>query len=151
MEILKEPPHVTCVLDASDIDFDKGFFLHTRFTDYTSLGNCVPMKYYKKCIQLLPEYISKIYVFSDDIPKAKDSLQSIDSRNFIFITDLSEIVTLYSMARMKYGGICANSTFSWWGAWLNTSPHKLIYMPKPWLSTHNCIDIYPNCANVIQY
>lgn len=160
LEILKEPSHVTCVLDSSDIDFDNGFFLHIRLTDFGAphkvsnstqmVSICLSMDYYEKCIQLLPIHIQTIYVFSDDIPGAENILQSID-KNFIFISDLNEIETLYSMARMKYGGICANSTFSWWGSWLNNSPNKLIYMPKPWLTTHNCVDIYPSYATIIQY
>lgn len=150
LEILKEPCIVTTVLNSSDIDFEHGFFLHIRLTDYANFGFNLPIEYYTKCIQILPNYISTIYVFSDDTYKAKDILQSFD-KQFIFITDLNEIETLYCMARMKYGGICANSTFSWWGSWLNTSPHKLIYMPKPWLTNHDCRDIYPDGTNVIQY
>lgn len=160
LEILREPSHITRVLDSSNIDFYNGFFLHIRLTDYEApykvsnseqmVSICLSMDYYEKCIQLLPTHIQTIYVFSDDINKAKENLQLID-KNFIFITDLNEMETLYSMARMKYGGICANSTFSWWSSWLNNSPCKLVYMPKPWLITHDCVDIYPDGATIIQY
>jgi len=152
LKILKEPTYISTKLDSSGIDFEHGFFLHIRLTDYNHIGKCLPIEYYKKCINLLPKHINTIYVFSDDIIKAKQNLQQQSfNLQFIYIKESSELETLYSMARMRYGGICANSTFSWWGSWLNTSLYKLIYMPKPWFINQECIDIYPDYAKIIQY
>jgi len=49
------------------------------------------------------------------------------------IRDMDEIDTLKTMMACQNGGICANSTFSWWGAYLNQSPDALIFQPNRWL------------------
>lgn len=149
LEILKEPVYVSNVLDNIDIDFNNGMFLHVRLGDYTNLSEYkIPYDYYTKCLDCIPKYIKHIYVFSDDIEQAPNKLPSDVRLEFIH-NPLNELETLFAMSRMKYGGICANSTFSWWGSWLNTSPDKIIYMPKIWYRNNTYDDIYPkNCITV---
>ena len=48
---------------------------------------------------------------------------------------------LYLMSRCNHH-ILANSSFSWWGAWLNNSPHKLVIAPDRWFGNQDCSDIY---------
>ena len=45
---------------------------------------------------------------------------------------------MYVLTRCK-GVICANSTFSWWGAWLNNNTNKSIFIPDKWLNDRNNI------------
>lgn len=150
LEILKEPCHVTKKLNSTGIDFNNAIFLHIRLNDYIHLNWHLPINYYIKCLQLLPEYIPKIYVFSDTIDTAKDIISTLDTKgkSVDYISYLNEVETLYAMSRMKYGGICANSSFSWWGAWLNTSPNKLVFMPKPWIK-NDSHDVYPENTIII--
>lgn len=55
------------------------------------------------------------------------------------------LLDLYIMRQCKLGCICANSTFSWWGAYLNQSITKKIYMPSKWINMdlhNNTLDIH---------
>ena len=52
-------------------------------------------------------------------------------KNIYFIEGESEIVDLYFMSLCTDNCI-ANSSFSWWGAWLNQNPNKIIYYPDTW-------------------
>lgn len=150
LEILKEPNYITRKLNSLNIDFN-AVFLHVRLNDYVGLDWHLPIDYYIKCLQLLPDYIPKIYVFSDNIDKARYIISTLDTKDKVveYIENLNEIETLYAMSRMKYGGICANSSFSWWGTWLNTSPYKQVYMPKPWIKGDSH-DVYPENAIIVE-
>ncbi len=149
LEILKEPVYVSNVLNNCNIDFNNGMFLHVRLGDYTKLPQFkMSDDYYIKCLERVPKFVKYIYVFSDDIEQAPNKLPN-DARLQFIRNQLNELETLFAMSRMKYGGICANSTFSWWGAWLNTSPDKVIYMPKIWYRNNTYNDIYPkNCITL---
>lgn len=96
--------------------------IHIRGGDYK--GNIYHelnlKKYYEKCIALSPD--SEFVIFTNDIPYAKNILDCE-------IIQESELDTLLLMSRCK-GLICANSSFSWWGAYLN--PHRPIFMPSKW-------------------
>ena len=114
-------------------------FLHVRRGDYLDpyhAHHCVPLSdYYRKALQLYEEDV-RILVCSDDIPWCKEMLvrQNCDivaPHRWIFL-DADDVTTLAAMTACEYGGICANSTFSWWGAYWNISPQKLICMPRMW-------------------
>jgi hypothetical protein len=49
-----------------------------------------------------------------------------------FIQDLDEVETLCMMTMCKLGGIAANSTLSWFGAYLKPNEDKLVTLPRPW-------------------
>jgi len=80
-------------------------------------------------------------------PKLFNYLQTI---NHILIKDPDEVINLYLMSRCKLGGICSNSTFGWWGAWLNQNPDKKVFFPSQWMADKNFkTDIYPEKSIVI--
>ena len=95
-------------------------------------------------------------VFSDDIEWCKATLParypSVGSNKWIWFTG-DEYATLSAMMGCTLGGICANSTFSWWGAYLSRSLEKLFIMPGTWTYDRPGfplgVDIYPSWAERI--
>jgi TFIIF-interacting CTD phosphatase-like protein len=82
-------------------------------------------------------------IFSDDIQYCKNNFSNI--KNVSFIED-KDYIELLLMSKMD-GAIIANSTFSWWGAWLNSNPNKIVIAPKKWFGDRcdlNESDIIPS-------
>jgi len=106
-------------------DIQNSFFIHIRGGDYLnkSLHNVCTKQYYQTCLELCKD--EKFVVFTNDIPYANELLEK---KQFEIIQE-SEVDTLFLMSKCK-GCICANSSFSWWGAYLN--PNRLIYFPSKW-------------------
>jgi hypothetical protein len=113
-------------------------FLHIRGGDYKNhwLHDLKLDSYYEKAIQeFSPE--THFYVFTNDIEYA-NSKPFLSSISHSFVIE-NEVNSLYLMSQCGLGGICANSSFSWWGAFLNTN-RKLV-MPSKWFTDPN---IYTN-------
>ena len=87
------------------------------------------LEYYRKALSLMP-HINHWYLFSDDLEWCK----SQDLFNTLHITYVSEdpLHSLGYMSMIHEGAIIANSSFSWWGAYLGIGETNVIY-PKKWL------------------
>lgn len=119
--------------------------LHIRRGDYVSnpeaasFHGTILLNYYYEAI----EYISKniqnpcFFVFSDDIPWVKDNLKIKYPCVFVD-NNINEdsFFDMYLMSLCKHN-IIANSTFSWWGAWLNENKNKIVISPDRWFSDKN--------------
>jgi hypothetical protein len=119
--------------------------LHVRRGDYLSLPQNYPIKdisYYQKAIKFFNNKTTFI-VFSNDIQWCKNNLNSLSSNKFIFIENNKDYEDLYLMTRCQ-NNIITNSTFSWWGAYLNLNSHKKIIAPKIWLTDNYLNEI---CLN----
>lgn len=119
---------------------DDAIFIHVRLGDYTRIPEaCLEDGYYTRALALFPPTI-KIHIFSDDITGAKDIVPNADK-----YIDADEVSSLVCMTKYKLGGICANSSFSWWASQLNPSTCKKIVMPLPWgkILPDQPIDLYP--------
>lgn len=104
--------------------------LHIRLGDYLYLTDSHPVcseEYYKNALAELPKDVL-IYIFSDDIYKASNIFKSLD-RKYIFPETNDKYVDMCLMTMCDYH-IMANSSFSWWGAWLSNS--KKIIAPSKW-------------------
>ena len=116
--------------------------VHIRRGDYTlaAEGNvALPIDYYSEAIANLRTSLRNptFFVFSDDINFAKQHLSKNIPSIFIDHNDAfsaHEDMRLMSSCRHH---IIANSTFSWWGAWLNPSVDKIVLAPRNWLVA-NC-------------
>jgi hypothetical protein len=118
--------------------------IHVRRSDYiTSAKNhpVLDMDYYNKAIQTLkPFHVNNFIVFSDDMEWCR---ANFIGDNFIFIDD-KEYVLLYLMGKCTHN-IIANSSFSWWGAWLPEQNNRIVIAPDIWIGNigKNTKDIVP--------
>lgn len=119
--------------------------VHIRRGNYLQLSNyheVLDINYYNEALNKFND--CNIFVFSDDIEYCKNHF---NNRNFNFIENSSDIEDLYLMSLCDHN-IIANSTFSWWGAWLNQNQNKKIIAPKKWFGIDNSNidtkDLIPN-------
>jgi hypothetical protein len=113
--------------------------MHYRRGDYaenletTKYHGMPDSKYYSKALQYISERQNnlKVLVFSDDKDWVTKSVKL--PITFEIIEGLEDIEELILMSHCKHN-IIANSTFSWWGAWLNENPEKIVIAPKRWFA-----------------
>lgn len=117
--------------------------IHVRRGDYVKINRSLNSAYYKKAINFIKNvYINPIFIiFSDDLEWVKKNLQ-IDARCILVNENnqLQDYEELFIMSRCK-SNIISNSTFSWWGAWLNRNKDKIVIAPRNWLKAQE--DILP--------
>jgi len=89
--------------------------------------------YYNNAIALIKTEVDKpyFYIFSDDIKWVKENLKVEEPHEFINYGSDGDYLEIMLMSFCKHN-IIANSTFSWWGAWLNENPDKIVIAPKRW-------------------
>lgn len=128
--------------------------IHVRRGDYISLKQNVhkfaqiPIVYFQKAINHIASKIENpvFFVFSDDIDWVKRELKTEFPVHFISNnnTKQTSYIDMQLMSLCKHNIIC-NSTFSWWGAWLNSHPDKMVIAPQQWFADNsiNSKDIYP--------
>lgn len=114
--------------------------IHIRRGDFVNSdninihGSC-DLEYYEKAIEHLEEKIDSInyFVFSDDISWCKENL---NLPNAVFVNSKEKRIPQEDMYLMSLCGhnIIANSSFSWWGAWLNQNKEKIVITPKRWFA-----------------
>ena len=126
--------------------------IHVRRGDYYTTnanadlyGNICTVDYYERAVSYMtcklhnPHFI----VFSDDLVWAKDNLCIPDA---VFVSpDMFHVYRdwydMFLMSCCKHN-IIANSSFSWWGAWLNKNPGKIVVAPSKWLNDKTTPDIW---------
>ena len=125
--------------------------IHVRRGDYLSLPNhhpSQPIDYYENAVKIIGED-KHFLIFSDDIKWCEENFGFI--KNKTFITDNLDYQDLYLMSMCK-NNVIANSTFRWWGAWLNKNENKKVVAPTKWFgvtySSFKTDDLY--CDNWIK-
>lgn len=90
--------------------------------------------YYDAAIRIAKEKYpdSQFFIFSDDISWAKENFIG-EEFHFVSDPEIKDHEELILMSKCKHN-IIANSSFSWWGAWLNANPEKLVVAPKKWFN-----------------
>lgn len=115
----------------SDICFDNTCSIHVRRGNYVEKQDFHPLQtieYYKRAISIIGEK-TLFLIFSDDIEWCEENLDFIENK--IFISGNLDYQDLYLMSMCSHN-IIANSSFSWWGAWLNKHNDKKIIYPSFW-------------------
>ena len=112
--------------------------IHLRRGDYLTVFGAkavLPAAYYDRAIEVMMERFpdSTFFIFSDDVPYAKEWA----ARNPRFVlVDHNDAATAHEDLRLMalcQHHVIANSTFSWWGAWLNPRSDKQVVAPANWL------------------
>lgn len=127
--------------------------VHVRLGDYLNnteiYGGICTREYYQKAIGLIKQRVKQpvFFVFSDDIATAR---QLFEQENCIYIENsnekqgeqiYSDIIDMQLMSLCKHN-IIANSSFSWWGAWLNRNREKIVIAPETWMNDRAVEDIW---------
>lgn len=122
------------------IDFTQTAFIHVRRGDYVEKSNfhfLQPVSYYEKAIENIKSRAKKpietYLIFSDDPEWVEQNsfFRSLDGA--IVVREPDELACLALMSLCEGGAICANSTFSWWGAFLCKSIP--ICVPEKWINS----------------
>jgi hypothetical protein len=113
--------------------FENSCALHVRRGDF--VGNkthqVCDLNYYNRAIELIKSktQTDNFLIFSDDITWCKANFPS----NFHFIDGNLDVEDLFLISFCSHQ-IISNSSFSWWGAWLNKNPNKIIIAPNRWFA-----------------
>ncbi len=126
--------------------------VHIRRGDYVTIEKVarvhgvLPLAYYETAMEKIVEHAPNAHFFisSDDIAWAKEHFPKKYPATFVSSPEIPDYEELILMSLCAHH-IIANSTFSWWGAWLNQKPEKIVIAPKNWFSDHNRVipDLIP--------
>lgn len=134
---LKKMPQIS---DALRVLFEKEntVSVHIRRTDFINRGYCISGdKYYERAIDYINAHVERpcFLFFSDDMEWVRENYCDAGD-NYYFVSDgsLKDYEELALMYQCRHN-ITANSTFSFWGAWLNNNPDKIVIAPKGYAPT----------------
>lgn len=117
------------------IENTQSISLHVRRGDYLKHPEIgvLSLEYYKNAVNyILTEVKNPIfYVFSNDLQWCLENFSFIENK--VFVENTTEIDDITLMTKCKHN-IVANSSFSWWGAWLNQNKNKMVIAPKKWMA-----------------
>lgn len=128
---------------ANEIKNSNSICLHVRRADYVSHPNAKTfhgvkgIDYFNAAISLIAQALTdiKIYVFSDDISWCVQNLKFEFTTTFVeYEYPYGESKDYFRLMKLCKHFIIPNSSFSWWAAWLNQNPQKIVIAPKKWFN-----------------
>lgn len=130
---LKSPLSVRATQYLDAISCCNSVSIHIRHGDYliNKSHEICSIEYYDKAISFIYKNVvdPHFFIFSDDIAWIKNNFSKINNSTIIELgVDTEELILMKSCKH----NIIANSTFSWWGAWLNTYKDKIVIAPRKW-------------------
>lgn len=150
---LKEEPAEIFSNTVSRMQETNSVSIHVRRGDYVTNKNAnsfhgtLPLDYYRKAMEYLNASENKLeyFIFSDDLDWVKEHLKIEGPKHYIDFNDPSRSAYDLQLMSLCKHNIIANSSFSWWGAWLNQNSGKKVIAPKNWFQDKkiNTKDLLP--------
>jgi hypothetical protein len=151
--VVKEPPHGKNQAYLEEMEKVNAVSVHVRRGDYVtdaninSIHGVCDLDYYKRALAYIVEQVSSphFFIFSDDMDWVRENLP-IPGHPVYYVDhngakDYEDLRLMYSCKHH----IIANSSFSWWGAWLNDDSGKIVIAPANWFkSTYTNNDLVPD-------
>ncbi len=142
--VVKKPLDSENLRVAQCIDASNAVAVHIRRCDYLpatygdQIIESLPLEYYLRAIAMLSRVEKDLhfFIFSDDPEWVKENVRL--EYPIVYVahnTAATNYEDLRLMSLCKHN-IIANSSFSWWGAWLNKNPNKRVYAPKQWFNAN---------------
>lgn len=138
----------------NQITSSESIAIHIRRGDYVTLADAnafhglCPLEYYRAASDIIAKQLSKpvFFVFSDDIAWAKHNLKLDFETNFIDHNGPDHGYEDLRLMSLCNHHIIANSSFSWWGAWLAQHHAKIVIVPQKWFNdiSIGTKDLYPD-------
>ncbi len=135
------------------LDRDITVSIHIRRGDYLTgnnywiYGDICTQEYYINAISYMKDKVGncKFIFFSNDMEwvKRNYNIENAIYVNSTLFDNYQDWYDMYLMSMCKHN-IIANSTFSWWGAWLNSNKEKIVIAPNKWVNLCDYKDIYPD-------
>ncbi len=124
----------------------RGDYLNSN--NFSAFGGICTDEYYQRAMDYIEKKVDCIhyYIFSNDTEYIKSSAL-FENKEYTIVdwnTDNNSFRDMELMSHCKHN-IIANSSFSWWGAWLNNNINKIILTPQKWINNdNNFLDIIPD-------
>lgn len=138
---------------AEEIGLANAVSLHVRRGDYvsdpktTATNGVCPPSYFDTAIRYISTRVTAphFFVFSDDMEWVRANLHIDHPRHYVDHNRGSESYNDMRLMSLCRHHIIANSSFSWWGAWLNPRDDKMVIAPKKWFANSNdSKDLFPS-------
>ena len=150
--IFKEPISGCNLSLAEKINVNNSVSLHVRRGDYVENpktnewhGTC-SIEYYNAAISYICDRFESLhfFIFSDDIEWVRANLKIPSPNTYVDHNKGQESYNDMRLMSLCKHNIIANSTFSWWGAWLNSNHDKIVIAPNRWFNSaqHDTRDLY---------
>lgn len=137
---------------AQEISQVNAISLHVRRGDYVqnpvtlATHGTASLAYYQAAIETIAKSVAEptFFIFSDDMEWVKANLILPFPCHYVSHNQGAESYNDMRLMSLCQHHIIANSSFSWWGAWLNPSPNKIVIAPKKWFADDkNVADLLP--------
>jgi len=147
----KNPPDALNLTLAEEIKAQNAVSVHIRRGDYvnkprykTLFSHC-DLEYYTQAMDLIASKVENpfFYFFSDEPQWVSQNLKTQHPYKIISHNTGEKSPEDMRLMSLCSHNIIANSSFSWWGAWLNSNPAKVVVCPKNWFAQSPTPDIYP--------
>lgn len=139
---IKPKPEAVNMKTAEMIANSNAISLHVRRGDYVTDSKAkevycaCSLEYYQEAIELIARQVKNphFFIFSDDPVWAQANICIQYETSYVTNNDAGRNYEDMRLMSLCQHHIIANSSFSWWGAWLNPNPEKIVIAPKKWFS-----------------